>query len=126
MKLALSVPGMEGNIESPLQTGEGRIIQTDSPSLGGLIGGFLNLGLMIVGFLLIIWLAWGVFQYIFAGGDKQKLQAARNRITYAIIGFVLVVMSFAISSYAQNIIKTNQPEVTKISVPEDVTTKPQK
>ena len=31
-----------------------------------------------------------------SGGDKEKIASARTRLTYAIIGFVLIVTAFAI------------------------------
>ena len=45
----------------------------------------------------------GAVQYIFAGGDKNSLTAAKKRISWAIAGFVLLGLLFAISQYVQNI-----------------------
>lgn len=33
-------------------------------------------------------------QWIISEGDKQKLQAAHNRLTYAIIGLILLLLAF--------------------------------
>ena len=38
----------------------------------------------------------GGMQWITSGGDKTKLEAARKRITYAIIGLIVALMSFLI------------------------------
>ncbi len=39
---------------------------------------------------------WGGIQWITSGGDKQKLAAARAHITWAIIGLVIMFVSFLI------------------------------
>ena len=57
----------------------------------------------IVGFLSFFWFAWGVYEYLIAGGAKEGLAAARKRMTWAIIGFVLFIASFAVSQYAQTL-----------------------
>src|SRR3989338_10630303 len=36
------------------------------------------------------------FQWVFSGGDKQKLQTARQRLTYAVVGLSLVFLSLLI------------------------------
>jgi hypothetical protein len=41
-------------------------------------------------------LLWGAFQWLVSGGEKEKLAAAQQRIVQAIIGFVLLGVSFAI------------------------------
>lgn len=76
---------------------------------GGRLGEFItNLGnvvFYIAGALLIIWLVWGVFQYIFAGGDKEKLAGARKRLTWAIVGFIIIVLAFSVSQFAQGLFR---------------------
>lgn len=92
-------------IESPVQ-GEGAI-KINPP--GGLpSGGFgdntannlIGWGLtaLLVGgtLLALAYLIWGGVQWITSGGDKSKIQAARNKMTYAIIGLVIAFLSFFI------------------------------
>ncbi len=38
----------------------------------------------------------GAFQWITSGGDKEKVSQARSRITYAIIGVILLSIMFVI------------------------------
>ena len=71
--------------------------------LGSVVSAFLDVGFYIAAFLMVFWVFWGVFQYIFAGGDKNSLTAAKKRISWAIAGFVLLGLLFAISQYVQNI-----------------------
>ena len=44
----------------------------------------------------MIYLVWGSIQWIMAGGDKQKLTAARAKVSGAIIGFIVLLLSYAI------------------------------
>ncbi|EKE06402.1 MAG: hypothetical protein ACD_19C00014G0016 [uncultured bacterium] len=39
---------------------------------------------------------WGAITWILSGGDKAHVENARGRITNAIVGFVLLIGSFAI------------------------------
>lgn len=57
----------------------------------------------IIGFLTILGGIWfmvqlilGAFSWISAGGDKQHLDSAKKRITNAIIGLFIVVVSFSL------------------------------
>lgn len=107
-ELALTLPGGTTINPSPAPA------FTD---LGGLISGLLNIGFFIAGFMMVAWMFWGVFQYIFAGGNKESLAKARNRIIYAAIGFTLVAASFLISDYAGTIFNRNTVPVQKVSEP---------
>lgn len=65
-------------------------------SLGRLIGNLIS-ALFIAGFLLtFMLLIIGGIQWITAGGDKQALEKARNGITNAIMGLVIVAATYAI------------------------------
>ena len=44
-------------------------------------------------FFMLVYSGW---QWMTSGGDKQKLQQVRQRITYTIIGFILVFCAFLI------------------------------
>lgn len=39
---------------------------------------------------------WGAITWILSGGDKTHIESARGRITNALVGFVLLIGSFAI------------------------------
>lgn len=74
-------------------------------TLGDIISGFFQIAFFLAGFLAFFWFVWGAFQYIFAGGDKEKLGKARSRITWAIVGLIIVALAFTISQFAQQILK---------------------
>lgn len=66
--------------------------------------GLLDIAFMIAGFLAFFWLVWGAFQYITAGGDKNKLAAARGRITWAIVGLLITAVAFLIAQLAAQVL----------------------
>lgn len=44
----------------------------------------------------VLVIAWGGIQWVTSGGDKQKLAAARAHVTWAIIGLIIMFVSFMI------------------------------
>lgn len=56
----------------------------------------INLSLEFVGVLLLILIVWGGFQYMLSFGNDEKMKRARATIFNAIIGFILILTSWAI------------------------------
>lgn len=81
-------------------------------NLGSFVTGALELVLYVAGTLMLSWFAWGVFQYLFAGGDKEGMASAQKRITYAIVGFLIVVIAFALTEYLKGVFPDQTPKVT--------------
>lgn len=79
----------------------------DQATFGGILSPLLNIFFLIAFVLMFVWFVWGIFQYIFAGGDKEKLAKARSRITWAIVGFCVVILAFTIQKYAKEIFPPN-------------------
>lgn len=63
--------------------------------LGAIISTLLQAALIIAGLGAFTFLILGGFQYVTSGGDKIQAEAARDKITYAIIGLVIIVGSYA-------------------------------
>ena len=69
---------------------------------GGFIVQVLN-GLMVVaGLSVFIFLIWGGIEWITAGGDKTKIEAARNKMTGAVIGLIVFTAVLVIFSLIQS------------------------
>lgn len=84
-------------------------LRPEFKDLGSLISAFLNLAFIIASFLSFFWLIWGAFEYLFSGGDKQRLGKARARITWAIVGLLILSVSFLLSQYVEQILKPRKP-----------------
>lgn len=65
-------------------------------AIGSLISGFIGAFLIFSFIVAFMYLMLGGFNWITSGGDKTKLQAARDEITNAIIGLVVVSAVWAI------------------------------
>lgn len=96
MKMALTIPGF-----SPIPSPEG--LKAEFKDLASLISPGLNIVFYVATFLAFYYLVWGVFQYILAGGKKEDLAKARARISWALIGLIVVFASFLIAKYASEI-----------------------
>jgi len=66
-------------------------------NFGSLLGNIVLAAMIISGLMVFFYLIWGGVQYITSGGDKEQAESARNRITYALIGLVIVIGSYAIT-----------------------------
>ena len=63
----------------------------------------------IIGFMTIAGFIWFIFQFLIggfnwitSGGDKAKLQSAKDRITHSLIGLIVLVVGWAISLWLVN------------------------
>lgn len=101
-KLSLDLPGFPGIANTPGLDAKFPIKQ---PFLGPFLSGLLNVVIFLAVFLAFYYLVWGAFQYIMARGNKEELGKARARITWAIVGLFITLLSFIIATYAGEIFK---------------------
>lgn len=78
--------------------GIGEIIKGDFPfeDLGTLIGSIITGILFILGLVVFVFILQGGFMYITSGGDAEKVSEAGKKITYAILGAVIIIASYAL------------------------------
>ncbi len=80
---------------------------TPIPSLSGIPSGGIDIGgniiqlltnilFMLAVVLTLIFIIYSGIQWTISGGDKQKIQQARARLTFSIIGLIIVAASFLI------------------------------
>ena len=90
-----------------LSVGGTELIPPSGVPKGGLGAGEAGSGLIQIAiqFIFIIGIVLAVafiiisgIQWIISGGDKQKLQAARGRLIYAIVGLIVIAGAFFIVS----------------------------
>jgi hypothetical protein len=78
----------------------------------------LNAALGLAGIVALVFIIYGGIKFITSGGDQKKVAAARNTLTFAIIGLLLVFFSFGIVFFLSYItgvdcIKNIGPSTTK-------------
>lgn len=96
------------------KTGDTANYLNGGTALGKLIGQLVG-ALFIAGFLMaFVFLIMGGFSWITSGGDKTKLEKARDEITNAIMGMVVVAAAWAISVLVANFFGL---DLTKLTIP---------
>ena len=55
----------------------------------------------------VIYFIWGATDWVLSGGDKEKIAGARKKMTNAIIGLILLSLSYAIINIIGNVIGFN-------------------
>ncbi|SRR3989344_5112306 len=78
---------------SPSQTG---FTNLNNLTIGSLLGGFVNLILIVAAVIFFFILVIGGIRWITSGGDKANTETARNQITAALVGLVIVFAAWAI------------------------------
>jgi hypothetical protein len=71
-------------------------------NVGSLITAVVGLMLILAALLAFFFLILGGIQWITSGGEKSAMEAARNKITHAIVGLVIVGAAWAIMLLVQN------------------------
>jgi cytochrome bd-type quinol oxidase subunit 2 len=69
---------------------------------GRMFSSILNVVMLIAAILVFAYLIFGGIQWITSGGDKNKAEEARNKITAAIIGLIIVAASYAVVNLVVN------------------------
>lgn len=72
-------------------------ISSDIPTLVCIvpvIASVVQIALYFLGSVATLFLLWGAIQFVLSGGDQKAVQKARNTMTYAILGVVLIFLSF--------------------------------
>ena len=90
--LALTLPGNQ-QIQPPSKIPKGGLTTVQKA-----IGNGITIMIIIAVILSLIYLVWGGVQWTQSAGDKGKIQAARQKITYALIGLVVAFSAFFIVS----------------------------
>lgn len=74
-------------------------IPTQNTSLPELIGSLLNGLLSLVGVVFLVLVVWGGFLWMTARGNEQQVEKAKNLITSAIIGLIIVAGGYVITNF---------------------------
>ena len=95
--IALTLPGNQ-TIDNPPG------LNPNINSLGSLLSALLIIVFYIAIFLAFYYLLWGAFQYILASGKKEDLAKARSKITWALVGLIVIFSSFFLAKFAAQIL----------------------
>lgn len=73
-------------------------------NLGDIVTNLLPYLFSAAGILLLLYLVYGGLQLMLSGGDPKAVQAARDKITGALIGFIIVFAAFWITQIIASIL----------------------
>lgn len=76
---------------------EGAIGNLGKITIGALISTVIKVLVIVAAVLFFLWLVLGGINWIVSGGDKAKTEAARQQITSALVGLVIVFSAWAIA-----------------------------
>lgn len=77
---------------------------------GGLLdwlGAIITWVIAVSGLIALVYLIMGGYNYLTAGGDPAKADKGRVTITNAIIGLVIIAISFALATFVRNQISSD-------------------
>ncbi|MFA5932636.1 MAG: hypothetical protein WCV81_00050 [Microgenomates group bacterium] len=81
-------------------------IASNTP-IGDIIGNAIRIIIIISLIAVLAMLIFGAFQWIISGGEKEKVAAARGRITNALIGLAILGLAFVIVTVAGTLVGIN-------------------
>lgn len=86
-------------------------MESGASALGAVLGGVIG-ALIILSFIVaFLYLLLGGFDWITSGGDKTKLTSARDKITNALVGLVVVGTVWAITTLVSQFIGIDFPNI---------------
>jgi hypothetical protein len=84
-------------------------------SFGLFLSSVLRAIMVIAALSVLIFLIWGGMDWIFSGGEKAKIESARNKITGAVIGIVVLASSLAIFALVTSFLNIKEIQVSPSS-----------
>lgn len=67
------------------------------------LSSILTAVLIVVVLIALVFLIWGGLKWIMSGGDKSKVETARNTIIGAIVGLIIAFLAFFIINFVGSI-----------------------
>lgn len=89
----------------------------DATRLGPVIGSFITFGFVIVGLVALGFLVWGGIKWLTSEGDKNAVEGARNHIINAIIGLIVIFLSYLIVNILLAFITGGRVSLGNLSIP---------
>lgn len=89
----------------------------DASNLGKVIGSFITFGFVIVGLVALAFLVWGGFKWLVSEGDKNAVEGARNHIVNALIGLIVIFLSYLVVNILLAFITGGRVSLGNLSIP---------
>jgi len=102
MKIINDIFAQDGVIKNPVISEKFGVISggnTGAVIVGTLLGNIFNAMIIAGAVILIIMIIWSGIAIIGGSGDKDRIQNAQKRLTYSIVGFIILICVFAIANF---------------------------
>ncbi|MEX0896298.1 MAG: hypothetical protein WDZ94_05220 [Patescibacteria group bacterium] len=105
-KTSIALTGMLATLATPVaaQVGTVEVGTGWAEDIGGIITFALNFIMVVALLLVFFYLIWGGIQWITSGGDKSKTEEARNKITAAVVGIIILAAAYALVQFVAYIL----------------------
>lgn len=87
-------PAPAGAVNIGIGIGQNKI---ENLTIGIIIKWFLQILIIAAALVFFIWLVLGGIKWIISGGNPEKVEEARNQITAALIGLIIVFAAWAVA-----------------------------
>lgn len=74
-------------------------VYPDNPGIDPIISTIIQTALSLIGVIFLLLVIYGGYNWMTAAGDNSKVETAKNTITRAVIGLVVVLAAYAISYF---------------------------
>jgi uncharacterized BrkB/YihY/UPF0761 family membrane protein len=102
----LAGTAMQNALDNMKTTADTGYVEGYDTNIPATIGKVVGAALAFVGVLFLILIIYGGFIWMTARGNEQEVTKAKDLITAAVIGLVIILAAYAITSYIGNIITT--------------------
>lgn len=79
---------------------------SSSASLTDLIFAIIRILLLLSGMIAVVFVIIGGYQYVTSAGNEESAEKGRKTVTNAIIGIIIIVLSYVIISVISNLVST--------------------
>ena len=98
------------------------VLDQTNPEAGGStfalqLAAIWRTSIVIGALLLIMYLLWGAIAWITAGGDKAKVEQARNQLTHAVVGFAILAGTVALVTFIGSALKIDFLQTLQFDLP---------
>ncbi len=84
------------HVEPPANNQFNKLFDFTDTSFGGVVGKVVTIAFILATVIALFFLVYGGVKWITSGGDKAAVESARNTIVAAVIGLVIVFLSYFI------------------------------
>ena len=95
-------PGQDGNPCKLINPAKGQLVDTDN--FPQLLSDIIKILLSFAGVIGVIFLILGGYRYIASQGNEEGMEKAKKTIMGALIGIVLIILSFAVVAIINNLL----------------------